>query len=367
MKTAIAGMEERKRLSNFEALRLLCMLMILNLHSFWGYQHGSGVWQALDFFRESTSICAVDCFVLISGYFGIKWKFKSFFNLIFQIFFYSIGIYLVAVGIGVVNWSFMEFALRFACLFTSSWGFVINYIILYFCAPVLNVFSENKTSRELLIYIIVFFVAINFVSLPESSFFTYALVYLIGRFLNKINISTIEYPARKAYWGATVIIFLLVYGLLYKTLHISDPKTINKLPIGVLGFAYSSPFVILQAVFLFICFARMNFYSKIINWCAASSFAIFLIHMHPTIKKIGYYSFTSELYELPVLQHILYLILLIIFVFFMSIAVDKIRLLVSNFLYHILETLIKLIPSKWKSIDTFIPSVVKQVINVINK
>ena len=72
-----------KRQSNIEALRLLSMLMVLNLHSFWGYvhNHGSVVFQAFDFFRESTSICAVNVFILISGYFGIKWKVKSFFNL----------------------------------------------------------------------------------------------------------------------------------------------------------------------------------------------------------------------------------------------------------------------------------------------
>ena len=79
--------------------------MILNLHSFWGYNHGSGIVQALDFFRETTSICAVNVFLLISGYFGIKWKWKSFYNLIFQIFFYSFGIYLVACGVGIIEFS----------------------------------------------------------------------------------------------------------------------------------------------------------------------------------------------------------------------------------------------------------------------
>lgn len=94
------------RQSNIEALRMLSMLMVLNLHSFWGYEHGSGVMQALDFFRESTSICAVNVFLLISGYFGIKWKWKSFYNLIFQIFFYSFAVYIVACGIGVIEFSY---------------------------------------------------------------------------------------------------------------------------------------------------------------------------------------------------------------------------------------------------------------------
>ena len=124
------------------------MLMILSLHSFSGFQHGSGFWQAVDFFRESVCICAVDCFILISGYFGIKWKFKSFFNLIFQIIYYSVGIYLVAVAIGVADWNVKEFLIRFACLSKSSWGFVVSYVILYFCSPVLNIFAERLSSKH---------------------------------------------------------------------------------------------------------------------------------------------------------------------------------------------------------------------------
>ena len=132
------------------------MLMVLNLHSFWGYNHGSGIWQALDFLRESTSICAVDCFTLISGYFSIKWKFKSFFNLVFQLFFYSIGIYLIVVGFGIVEWNIKEFLIRFACLFTRSWGFAITFVLLYLCSPLLNALAEKSTPRELLLFIGVF-------------------------------------------------------------------------------------------------------------------------------------------------------------------------------------------------------------------
>lgn len=45
-----------ERLSNFELLRLLCMLMVLNLHSFSGYQNGDGFCQAIDFIDFFSSI-----------------------------------------------------------------------------------------------------------------------------------------------------------------------------------------------------------------------------------------------------------------------------------------------------------------------
>ena len=336
--------------------------MVLNLHSFWGYNNGIGYWQAADFFRESTSICAVDCFILISGYFGIRWKFKSFFNLIFQIFYYSVGIYLVAFALGIVDWNYKQFVLRFACLFTHSWTFVITYVLLYFCAPVLNSFAEKTSSRKLLVYIIILFFVINFVSVPQSALFTYALVYLIGRLLRKINVGDIDFPACKAYWITTTIIFVLVYFVLFKTLHIASAERITKWPIGILGYDYAAPLVLAQAFFLFLVFAKMKFSSNFINWCAQSSFAIFLIHLHPTIKDIGYYSYTKELYNLPIFQHIITLIILISIVFFGCIFIDKIRILISNNCYRLILKLISFIPNRWLILDTYLPKPFAKII-----
>lgn len=354
--------DRSERLSNYEALRLLCMLLILNLHSFSGWQHGSGFWQAADFFRESMSICAVDCFMLISGYFGIRWKKESFFNLVFQIFFYSIGIYVVAVAAGIVAWDTKAFLLRFACLSYDSWGFVVSYILVYFCSPLLNLFAEKQTPRSLFLYIILFLFVLNFVSFTASSAFTYAVVYLIGRFLKKINISELSFPAGRLYWISTVLIFALVYCILFKFFHITSPEIVQKRPLGTIGYDYASPLVVLQAVSLFVLFAKMTFRSTFINWCASSSFAIFLIHMHPTIKQIGYISFTEGLYGHPVIIHALYLVLFISFVFIGSILIDRVRIIISNYCYSALLTISKYIPHRIYRIDTYLPKILVEVL-----
>ena len=90
--------------------------------------------------------------------------------------------------------------------------------------------------------------------------------------------------------------------------------------------------------------------------------AIFLIHMHPAIKEIGYYSITESFYDLPVWQHIIYLLLLIIGVFFGSILIDKIRIVTSDTIYLILEKGVSLIPAKVLDVDTFIPKIVKRIL-----
>lgn len=350
----------QKRLSNVEALRLLCMLMVLSLHSFFGWKHGSGIWQAVDFYRESACICAVDCFILISGYFGIRWKFKSFFNLIFQIFFYSVGIYLVAVAIGIANWDLKSFLLRFACLSVSSWGFVVSYVILYFCSPILNSFAERLSSKELFGYIVVFVLALNIASFTASSAFTYAVVYLIGRLLKKINVEDIKVPAGAIYWITTTIIFVIVYLGLFKTMHINSAEVVGKRPVGSVGYDYAAPLVIIQSVALFTLFSKMKFNSRIINWCASSAFAIFLIHMHPTIKQIGYLSFTERLYDYPVMKHIIVLVIFVTVVFVGSILIDKVRILVSNACYSLINFLTEHISPKYLQIETYIPQSMKR-------
>lgn len=346
------------RKSNIEALRLLSMLMVLNLHSFWGYNHdhGSLTLQAIDFFRESTSICAVNAFILISGYFGIRWKFRSFYNLAFQVLFYSFAVYGVVVMAGIVSYSNSDLIGCFYAL-SNSYVFVTAYIILYFFSPLLNAFAEKSTDRNLLLYIFVLYLAENFVfrSAGVTNFF---LVYLIGRFIQKTKMpERLKINVAYAYWIVTIIIFTLVFTL-YLKFHWNAEIMTN----AFIAYSYSSPFVILQAVFLFLVFSRFRIQNRFVNWCASSCFAIFLIHMHPAIKNIGYYNFTEGLYNRPVLEHVIVLISLILSVFFFSIFIDKFRIVISDFIYKILEYTYSRMAQKLFVLNSYIT---KKTLNLI--
>lgn len=347
-----------KRQSNIEALRLLSMLMVLNLHSFWGYDynHGSELFQVVDFFRESTSICAVNVFILISGYFGIKWKAKSFFNLIFQVLFYSFAVYLVAVLIGAIDFNKSEFLNCFKGLY-KSWGFITSYVTLYFLSPWLNAFAENTPSRTILLYILILFIAENFIFL-STGVINFCLLYIIGRLIHKTEMpNKLRVNANYSYWIVTFLIFVSVFAL-YLKFH-WDAETMCRI---VIAYSYSSPLIILQAVFLFLIFSRIKIQSNFINWCASSCLAIFLIHMHPAIKYIGYYNYTESLYELQVSEHILMLFFTISSVFFGSILIDKVRKLISDSIYCCLIKIYRKIPNKIKSFDTYLPNQLREII-----
>ena len=327
------------------------MLMVLNLHSFWGFDYGSGFLQAIDIFRESTSICAVDAFILISGYFGIKWKWKSFFNLTFQCFFYSFVVYGTAVILGVIEFNNAELGECFKALY-KSWPFISSYIFLYFMAPLLNIFSEKSSSQELLLFILILFLAENFIMhATGTSGINFCLVYLVGRFMREKEIpQQLNASASKGYWLITVLIFVIVYCL-YLIFHF-DGDVMTRL---VIAYNYSSPFVILQACFLFMFFYRFKFQSKIVNWCASSCLAVFLIHMHPAVAEILYKGYTRSLYSLPVAEHILVMTALIISVFVGCILIDKVRIAISDIVYKMLSLIFRRVPSKYLLIETYIP------------
>lgn len=69
------------RLSNIELVRIIAISMILLLHVV-GHGYKAEGWSV------NFAMIGVNLFVLISGYFGINFKWKSVLNLIFTVYFY---------------------------------------------------------------------------------------------------------------------------------------------------------------------------------------------------------------------------------------------------------------------------------------
>ena len=150
----------KERDSNIELLRIICMIMILNLHTFLVPE--TLTWKTINYpiilkiISESLSICAVNTFVLISGYYSIKWKWKGFFSLVYQVYFFVFLIYIFLLAIGFIQFSWTDLFFRSTCL-THAYWFITSYIVLYVLAPILNVFINNVTKKQLTVFLIAFF------------------------------------------------------------------------------------------------------------------------------------------------------------------------------------------------------------------
>jgi len=141
--------ESIKRKTNLELLRIVCMFLILILHAAnafdpWPIDQSKVLQEPLvcfaSFFFEALTIVAVNAFVLLSGYFGIKFSFQRLLSFIFQVFFFSVLLMMLP--------SCGEKGLRQLWdIFTSGQYWYVNaYIILFILSPALNLFAE-KASR----------------------------------------------------------------------------------------------------------------------------------------------------------------------------------------------------------------------------
>lgn len=204
------------RKSNFELLRLICMFMVLVLHTNF-LSIGAPVYgetSNVEFFVrnliEVVPFIAVNVFILISGYFSIRPSVKSVANLLFCCFFYSVGIrlgYILLPKEGGA--SLFDFWSSFLFISNSVW-FVADYLMLMIFAPMLNAFVEKNSKRTclgtlVLMLIFAFYFGLFKGKLVEYisgfSFVTFILLYMIGRVLTpEPRMDTDSY---KAIYGAS--------------------------------------------------------------------------------------------------------------------------------------------------------------------
>jgi hypothetical protein len=141
-----------ERESNFELLRLVCMGFILILHAV-------GALEILGISVPGTifyafSLCAVNCFVLVSGYFGITVKWKGFVHLFLFCFFYT---FCSAILSSVFHHElYLKRLFLSLFVFSRSPAWFINvYFALYMLSPILNKMTEGLAKRDFLIFLVV--------------------------------------------------------------------------------------------------------------------------------------------------------------------------------------------------------------------
>ena len=266
------------RKSNMELLRIISMILIVLNHSNY-LVFGSVIAEEIeqDSFRsfgrilfEQLCIVGVNVFVLISGYFGIRPTKGKFFNLMFQIFFWSVLSTAVGMLFGV------EVSLRSVAKtfwLGGYYWFVPAYIALFAFSPVLNKFIEHSTKKEFLVVVMSFF-AIEFfygwlgnmASYSSGySFASFIGLYLLGRYVNL-------YPGKLCKFDRRIDV--LLYFVLSIIPAVISFLTIMKMEKDFATISYSSPFVVFAALFLLLYFTKLNLTSQSINWAAASVFSI---------------------------------------------------------------------------------------------
>lgn len=339
-------MNRLNRDSNIELLRIILMFFILVIHAnFLSIPmscKGEGISQLEGisrFFFESLGICGVNCFIFISGWFGIKPSFKGFSNLIFQVLFFWCGAYLLFVLLGKSPLSLK--GVEHAVLFTDWDWFIKAYIVLYFFAPVLNSFLETvseKTCRFFIIIALLFQSTYGYLGGaffycggygPLSFFFLYILAGYLRRVMTQENYSIKGQTLLKRlsnYWAVLYFFLCCMLTLsgfaIWSVYGANFQEKVNAL------YYYVNPLIVLETVCLFIIFYNLpKWKSKTINYIAQSSFAVFLFHSEMNIRNV----FNANVLSIYSSHNGWLCVFLIagylLIVYLVSIVIDQVRLL----------------------------------------
>lgn len=262
------------RLSNIEILRLLCILLIVGAHVSGAY------WKDLLFLEReivllynSFSGMAVTLFVLISGYFGIKFKKSKLLTLVNIVWFYSVVLCLFKISITGNN--SQEILRSFFPLLSYKYWFATCYVIIFVLSPFINILLENLTKKQFrwLIIILAFF----FVLAPTFIYFeilgdkgkglpNMILAYCIGRYL-----AIYGFPKYFKLYPLRIFFSCIIVTFLLNSL-ITELRGTMSLP-----FCRDNGLVILvQSVACLSFFLRFNFVSAKINYLSQFVFPLYI-------------------------------------------------------------------------------------------
>lgn len=323
---------EKERQSNMELCRLASILLVMLVHTTYvtlGTDVSYGV-----MLLEGFSIIGVNVFILLTGYFSASPKKNNLINLAFICLFWMV----VRV---ICRYAFGEpLDYKYAFFITSSNWFIASYIGLLFLCPILNSFCKLVNNRVLWGgVIILILLEIWFDWLPPRPFvrwgvqggysvLSFAILYLLARAIRLYGLPNwFKKLSPLIYIGCSFSFATMMY-VLVKSGHGSPGKVEWVM-------AYINPIVILSSVAFLTMFEQLKIRSKFVNYIAKSTLACLFGHVAIIFLYKKQFIFLYE--NFAGVELVGYWALSIFIVFWASIAIDQIRLL----LYKPIEKLMK--------------------------
>lgn len=283
---AIVGKKQHS--SNFELLRIVCMLLIICGHIVMvhGYDEvGDSSWYIKQVVNPFCTV-AVNVFVLISGYFGIKQNKKKLWKLIWMVTFYCAVFLCLSLYLGIHQLSIMKDWMQLVPVVTKQYWFITVYFALCLVSPFLNKLVEvleKEMYKKLLLTCFALFVVLptfavilNFKTITLDSGYgliNFMFLYLLGRYI-RLHYTPSWNKYLFAYFCSMSV--MAAFQILYSKLLGFDFDAL---------ISYDTLFTFTGAVSLFFFFQQLGFTSKIINALAAPCLAVYVIHINPIIFR----------------------------------------------------------------------------------
>ena len=302
-------MSQIQRQSNIELLRCFAMLCIIVYHlclfALVGVSTGTKLYQAL----QIPLHIGVPLFVLISGYFGIRFSLKGLMRLCSKGYFYFVPLAVIPMvlthsgGVKDILKSIFIFG------FDAQW-YLNTYLYLFLFSPIINRYLENITkSQRLYLLAILTFMSVYIgnvtegdISLVEGKNLTnFLLLYALGNTIRHNQNLINGCSQTKLVTSYLLFNVLLVVGFMYV------PLIAGK--IWKYSYAYDSPIIMVNSVWIFAIFSKLNVKSRFVNWMGSGVFACYLLQCPAILWKncferpIQYiYGFANEPWQiLPIM------------------------------------------------------------------
>ena len=331
-----------------ELLRMISMLMVTTLHALgktdlleaFGNSLSVNGWIAWTL--EALSICAVNVFMLISGYFLIESRFqwKRLAEIVFQTVFYSAGVFAVFWLTG--NLQSDEKDLYHALhgvlpIHMNLYWFITAYVGLYLLLPMITAGVKALSEKQLRIMIITLltyeclFKSLLPVVLEEDSkgysTFWFLIVFLVGAYFRLYGFHYLT----KAVRG--LIVYLLSCALMLAeafALGMIHEKTGHGKEILEISFHYNHLFVLLAAVGIFALFLHarsiQGVAARVICMISPYALGVYLLQENLTLRYRwqDWFGLNGAL-KLPTLSFVGKIFVAVMLMFVFGICVDFLR------------------------------------------
>lgn len=296
-------MERAKRNLNLDLLRIVCMLMVVCLHA---CNHGG----LLDSVQPGTAnyfvsniifafcLLAVNCFVMLSGYFlcTSSFKLKKLVQVWGTAIFYSLAIYFVLVLAGLEQLSIKEVIKHCMVLTLNRYWFITAYLLMFMVFPFLNcaIKAMNKKTHLMCCCALLFIFSFlhNLVYISDFggieggySFLWFCILYIVAAYFRLYVPERIK--RQRAMLPGYILASLAICGERFVAYYVT-PYIFGSVKLTSLFYSYNSICVVAATLCLFQFFRGLSVEGKVTNRLIPSVaplvFAVYLIHEQPALR-----------------------------------------------------------------------------------
>lgn len=360
---------------SLDLLRIVCMLMIVFMHM---QTHGGieQLWHDAKYINlimrwmTIVSSCAVNIFVMISGYYlsnrgGVKPS--SLIKTIFQVIFYSWIICTVLLLTKNINPLSEDFIKSICPISFRKYWFATSYVGLCLISPFINNSLKlmSKKQHFSLIVLLLFMMSVVTDIIPGSSAFNvdsgysivwFAVLYIIAAYIRKyVDVKRIS--GKKCIIVYFICSIIILISTVILTVLIGKYSFISRVLFDTYYCRYNSIFIAIESCCLFLAFLKIKIAKKWMIRCicffAPLSFGVYLISdnnpLRDVIWKIVYVfgAFDGSIILIPIKS-----LLFVLVVFVICALIDKVRMILFNQIYHTkpVKKSLRLLDDKWNSI-----------------